>query len=128
VPILGTAVSPDGALMVSGGSDGVLRLWNLSNGHLEMSLSGHTDRVNAVAFSPDGSRILSGSRDKTIKLWERKSGQELLTISGHTDWVQSVAFSPDGRLAVSGAPIERWTFGRSQLGAWWSGLWGTKTR
>jgi len=32
-------------------------------------LSGHEDRVNAVAFSPDGRLALTGSDDKMARLW-----------------------------------------------------------
>jgi WD40 repeat protein/serine/threonine protein kinase len=65
-----------------------------------LTLKGHTDRVNAVAFSPDGQWLASGSDDATIKVWDATTGQEASTLRGHTAGVQSVAFSPDGtRLA-----------------------------
>ncbi|WP_126554257.1 WD40 repeat domain-containing protein [Dictyobacter kobayashii] len=31
--------------------------------------SGHSDRVNALAWSPDSKRIASGSSDKTVQVW-----------------------------------------------------------
>src|SRR5205814_9232262 len=34
------------------------------------SLTGHTDRVHAVAFSPDGHTLGSGSYDGTARLWD----------------------------------------------------------
>jgi WD40 repeat protein len=78
-----------------------------------VSLTGHTDWVNSVAFSPDGRLLASGScgqRDSggnciqgEIKLWEVATGSLVRTLSGHTNWVNSVAFSPDGRLLASGS-------------------------
>jgi sugar lactone lactonase YvrE/nitrous oxidase accessory protein NosD len=78
-----------------------------------VSLTGHTDWVNSVAFSPDGRLLASGScgqRDSggnciqgEIKLWEVATGSLVRTLSGHTNWVRSVAFSPDGRLLASGS-------------------------
>ena len=64
------------------------------------TLTGHTHRVNSVAFSPDGQTVASGSSDKTIKLWNVTTGKEVRTLTEHTD-VWSVAFSPDGQTLAS---------------------------
>ncbi len=70
--------------------------------YVQFILSGHTDRVNGVAYSPDGNTIASASRDKTIKLWDPATGKVRLTLSGHPGSVVAVAFSPDGALLASG--------------------------
>lgn len=59
-----------------------------------MTLQGHTDVVNAVAWSPDGRHIVSASNANNLCLWDAKSGQRLLTLVGHTNWVSTVAWSP----------------------------------
>ncbi|MBS1788481.1 MAG: PD40 domain-containing protein [Acidobacteria bacterium] len=64
--------------------------------------TGHSARVNAVAYSPNGRIIASGGVDQTIKLWDVETGLELRTLRGHTAAVQALAFSPDGRLLASG--------------------------
>jgi WD40 repeat protein len=77
-------------------------LWRLCHAE-QLTLKGHTEAVQSVAFSPDGKRLASGSNDKTVKVWDTATGQEALTLKGHTNRVSSVAFSRDGkRLASAG--------------------------
>ncbi len=63
------AFSPDGSLLASGSSDGAIQLWQVSDGSLLHTLTGHTSGVSGVAFSPDGQLIASGSGDGTVRLW-----------------------------------------------------------
>src|SRR5262249_31441825 len=67
------------------------------------TFTGHSERVNAVAFSPDGRTALSGAADNTLKLWDVATGTLVRTFKGHSNIVLSVAFSPDGRAALSGS-------------------------
>jgi len=68
-----------------------------------VTLEGHLNFVNSVAFSPASKRIVSGSSDETLKLWDAKTGKEIQTLKGHSNWVMSVAYSPDGKRIVSGS-------------------------
>ena len=62
-------LSKDGLWALSGGAEGVLRLWELSSGRCLRTLKGHTEGVTAVAISRDGDVALSGSDDATLLLW-----------------------------------------------------------
>jgi WD40 repeat protein len=68
------------------------------------SLTGHTDRVHAVAFSPDGHTLLSGSYDGTARLWDVATHRQIgVPLNGHDGEVYSVAFSPNGKVVATGA-------------------------
>eukprot|EP00438_Fugacium_kawagutii_P027345 Skav236350 [mRNA] locus=scaffold918:159923:162142:+ [translate_table: standard] len=95
--------SPDGATLVTGAEDGLVRLWEAATGRGIRALTGHTDMVMSVSFSPDGSRIASGSYDESVKIWDAASGECVHTLTGHTSYVWSVSFSPDGSRIASGS-------------------------
>ncbi len=63
-----------------------------------MTLTGHTGRVQDVAFSPDGKRILSASLDGKAKIWDSESGALIRDIQGASHFA---SFSPDGKWIVA---------------------------
>ena len=62
-----------------GSWDGLLRLWNLTNGERVREFRGHTGIVHAVAVTDDG-RAVSASGDGTLRVWDLRSGACPLTL------------------------------------------------
>src|SRR5260370_806213 len=58
------AWSPDGTLLVSAGDDGIVSIWNASDGRLFKQLRGHQGKVNDVAWSRDGKWVASGGGNR----------------------------------------------------------------
>jgi predicted NACHT family NTPase len=101
--VFAVAFSPDGKLLATGGTDGVVRCWDVASGREILTGKGHNSWVSSVAFSPDGKTLASSSSDRTVKLWNCHSGECFQTLQGHSDMVRSVAFSPDGKTLASGS-------------------------
>jgi WD40 repeat protein len=100
--------SSDGQLILVGGYDGILRLYQTQTGQEIRRFEGHSAPVNSVAFSRDDKLILSGSgdfhdRDYTARLWDAETGKEIKRFEGHKMDVTSVAFSPDDKYALTGS-------------------------
>jgi WD40 repeat protein len=89
--------------VISGSDDNTVKVWNLETGEEQLTLSGHSSYVQAVAVTADGKRVISGSDDNTVKVWNLETGEEQLTLSGHSDWVLAVAVTADGKRVISGS-------------------------
>jgi WD40 repeat protein/tRNA A-37 threonylcarbamoyl transferase component Bud32 len=99
--------SPNGRWLISAGSDGIIRVWDMPEGRLARKLGRPDARaatVYALALSPDGKLLTSGGSDRLIHLWDLPSGRLVESLDGHANWVLGLAFAPDGsRLASAGA-------------------------
>jgi WD40 repeat protein len=133
------AFSPNGKMLISGGSDGTVKLWSIEAGKELLTYTGHVpDRedttkrqtktpVHQLAFSPDGKSIGSACGTQ-IKLWSAETGRELhdlvnestrsltevraaAVVPGDLRFSHaSLSFSPDGRTIVTAGPDRRLSF------------------
>jgi len=97
------ALSSDGAVVASGGSNKVVTLREVSTGHVLKTFTGHSADVTGLAFSPQNDLLASASNDQTLKIWSLQSKTELHSLSGHSANINCVAFSPDGHWLASGS-------------------------
>ena len=81
---------------------------NLCQGDQRMTLRGHSQAVNCVAFSPDGKRLATGSVGDPVQIWDSATGKIVKTLPEQN--VVSLAFAPDGQTLGVG--------GRDQVVVW----------
>ncbi len=101
--VRGVAFSPDDSLILSGGADETVRLWDASTGEQIRLFTGHTNWLWEVTFSPDGTQALSSGSEGVAILWDIDTGEEIRRFSGHSGPVYSAAFSPDGAFILTGS-------------------------
>jgi WD40 repeat protein len=99
VPVEAIAFDPRGRTMVTGGSDGIIRAWDLRNGQLAGVLEGHPGAIQGLSYSPDGQHLASSSqgdpRHGTLRLWNTRTWQREGSYEASS--IRGVAFHPDGR-------------------------------
>lgn len=63
------ATSADGRLLLSGDSDGGIRVYSLPSGRALAELTGHHGPVEALAVTADGRQAVSGGADRSVRRW-----------------------------------------------------------
>src|SRR6266849_5768696 len=99
------AGSPDGRLLVGGGNDNRVRIWETATGKVQAILEGQKGKVAAAAFSPDSAVVASASDvDGMVWLWRIRDREPILVIPEAADacTVETLAFHPQGRLLAVG--------------------------
>ncbi|MCJ1254622.1 hypothetical protein MMC24_002437 [Lignoscripta atroalba] len=97
----GTSVTDDAVNLASGGGEGNVHLWSLTQETPISTLSGHTGRVCRVEFHPSGRYLASASYDTTWRLWDVNTTTELQLQEGHSREVFALSFNTDGSLLAS---------------------------
>ena len=101
--------TPAGDLIVTGGVDGALRLFNRRTrariamlGSRRYFLARHEALVTALAVSADGRFLASGHLDGAVHVWDVAAQREIGDLS-HKMAIGGLVFSPDATTLVSGS-------------------------
>jgi len=78
-PVLCLDWSPDGAQVVSGGTDSLCKLWNLASNQ-EITIGQHAAPIKSVHFVKEMNVVITGSYDKTIKYWDMRTPTPVATV------------------------------------------------
>ncbi|MCA9062889.1 MAG: protein kinase, partial [Planctomycetaceae bacterium] len=105
------AYSPDGLSIISGSSDGTIRIWDAATGSELRKYEAHAehaplDGVQHIAVSPDGTLVAtsSGWQDPTIEILNLATGTVVKSVHAVSKGQSAgLSFSSDGKLlAIAG--------------------------
>ena len=81
-------MSPSGAYIATGGTEGVLRIFkvkysnnNVSSVVLEKELPMHSAQINAVGFTPKSDLVFSASSDRTCRIFNTRDWKQVRCLS-----------------------------------------------
>lgn len=91
----------DADQVLSGHSDGMLRIWSMSEERIVAKFSGHAGEVNAVAVAPGGQLAASGGADKIVRVWNIANKTKIREFPGHSGKIHALVFATDKLLISS---------------------------
>ncbi|PWN31109.1 WD40 repeat-like protein [Jaminaea rosea] len=89
------------ALLISGGCDRELKVWDLSTGQILHSLRGHHSTVRCLRVLEGRPVAVSGGRDSTVRVWDVEKGEGLRVLAGHINSVRCLEVA--GNKVASGS-------------------------
>jgi len=101
-----------GTTLVTGGSDGSVRVWSLTTYSPIHRLAAHDNSVTSLQF--DDTRIVSGGSDGRVKIWDLKTGGLIRELSQPAEAVWRVAFEEERSVVLASRQgrtvMEVWDF------------------
>lgn len=104
------AWSPDSKLLVTGGLDRCLRVWDVSSGKMISQWKDvHKGMLRSIAFSRSGKRLVTTAADARVKVWDFETRELDRELDGFEAMTMRAVFSPDDRLlaVATGDPTNK---------------------
>ena len=93
--------SADGAQLVTGHTNRILRVHDVRTGRLTTTLRGHGAALATCILSPDGNQIATGARDGVIRIFDLNRREEVKTLEGHKKSSAALSYFPLGNELAS---------------------------
>ncbi|CAH1135159.1 unnamed protein product [Ceutorhynchus assimilis] len=91
----GAVFRSDGSLILAGGEEKNVKLFDISTKSMLRLFKGHSAPVHRVAFVHKEPQIVSFSDDKSVRVWDIATENTLHTFEGHSDYIRAGIVSPD---------------------------------
>ncbi len=99
----GISCSPDGAILATAHQDSHIRLWNMEEYSLIISLKTNSGWVRGIKWSPDGKYLASAGQDGKILLWSTAGYEKISESQKLSLPVWSLQWSKDADKLFSGS-------------------------
>ncbi len=110
----GIAIDETGSLYAISSSDGNIEIRRTSDGGIEQTLVGHSQRASVLRFLGGQQKLISGSFDDSVRIWDLATGDDVVFPSLHSANIRHLDVSEDLSRAVSASQdgvINVWDIG-----------------
>lgn len=91
--------------LLTGGADGLARLWDMTGQSLVCELDAHSSQVTAVALHPTQDLLVTGGDDGLLKIWRAREGAsadyQLLKTMVLNSAIHTIRFNNSGTLLAT---------------------------
>lgn len=94
------ALASNSASYATAGEDGIVKVWNATNGAPIRSFAGFEGPALSVSLSADNQQVAAGGKDGTVRTWNATNATPLFRIKGGSPAVL-VEYSPDSKKLVA---------------------------
>ena len=96
------AVSKDGTILVTGGVDSKIRVWDLAQKKQKFVLHGHNSIVQCLILIHDSQFIVSGSLDASVRVWSLQHEFQASILKGHDGAIYALCYLENRSWILSG--------------------------
>jgi hypothetical protein len=100
-PISDLSYSSDGRVIVTGSSDGTIKLWDADKTKELSVIAAIDSSISSVAYHPVRRVVAAGSHDKIVRIWDARTNRIINTITDHKEAILDVSFSSNGLLLLT---------------------------
>ena len=100
---LEATISPDGARLVLGHTDGRIELVDLRSGASTLVTSSLSEGLTDLTWGPDGATFAGATPDRTVLVWDADTLEVTAVLRGHWGKLSQLAYSPDGSTLYAAA-------------------------
>jgi WD40 repeat protein len=99
--ILSIDISEDSTLLVSGGKDSIINIWDFFTNQILKTLNYHEGIITGVKISPNRKYLASGGTDCKVIIYDLYKNQIINEFNDHKDDIASIAFNPNSTMLAS---------------------------
>ncbi|MET7704899.1 protein kinase [Micromonospora sp. NPDC005413] len=118
--VTAVAIDESGRVAITGGGDGCIRIWSLSDGRCERELTADDTTaaaVTALAIARDGRTALVARPEGRVELWDLRQAVLVRALNSQRSTVTALALSSSGAAAIGydNGRIEVWDTTRGRV-------------